>query len=168
MYNVRGDLQEEVMKSLACRIALTAVTVSLLLLFYSYNGQRVVAQNHTPVTITRLYTGDDGLSHVEQVEVKFSPVAGAPPAVGQSDPVKTTNSYVVRLAPGFFESWHNADKRRYVVTLSGRAEIEVAGGQRFLAEPGKIVLAEDLSGKGHTFRVVGTEDWVAVFVEFAE
>jgi hypothetical protein len=108
------------------------------------------------------------LSHVEQVEVKFSPVAGAPPAVGQSDPVKTTNSYVVRLAPGFFESWHNADKRRYVVTLSGRAEIEVAGGQRFLAEPGKIVLAEDLSGKGHTFRVVGTEDWVAVFVEFAE
>jgi len=157
------------MRPIACRMALSAVTISLLLLFYSYRGQRiVVAQNRTPVTITRLYTGDDGLSHVEQVEVKFSPVAGAPPAVGQSDPVKTTSSYVVRLAPGFFESWHNADKRRYVVTLSGRAEIEVAGGQKFLAERGKIVQAEDLIGKGHTFRVVGTEDWVAVFVEFAE
>jgi hypothetical protein len=157
------------MRSIACRLGLTAATISLLLLFYSYNGQRiVVAQNHTPVTITRLYTGDDGLSHVEEVEVKFSTVAGAPPAVGQSDPVKTTSSYVVRLAPGFFESWHNADKRRYVVTISGRAEIEVAAGQKFSAERGKIVLAEDLTGKGHTFRVVGTEDWVAIFVEFAE
>lgn len=157
------------MRSIACRLALTVVRISLLLLFYSYSGQRiVVAQNHSPVTITRLYTGDDGLSHVEQVEVKFSPVAGAPPAVGQSDPVKTASSYVVRLAPGFFESWHNADKRRYVLTLSGRAEIEVAGGQKFIAERGKIVLAEDLTGKGHTFRVLGTEDWVAVFVEFAE
>jgi hypothetical protein len=157
------------MRSLATRLALTAVTISLLILFYSNNGQRIVgAQDHTPVTITRLHTRDDGLSHVEQIEVKFSPVAGAPPSVGQSDPVKTASSYVVRLAPGFFESWHNADKRRYVVTLSGRAEIEVAGGQKFVAEPGEIVLAEDLTGKGHTFRVVGTEDWVAVFVEFAE
>ena len=53
-----------------------------------------------------------------------------------------------------------------MVTISGRPEIEVAGGEQFLAEPGKIGLAEDFSGKGHTFRVVGTEDWVAVFVEF--
>jgi hypothetical protein len=157
------------MRSGVARLALAAVTISLLLLFYCHRGPNiVVAENHTPVTITRLYAGDDGLSHVEQVEVKFSPVAGAPPTVGQSDPVKTTSSYLVRLAPGFFESWHNADKRRYVVTISGRAEIEVAGGQKFLAEPGKIALAEDLSGKGHTFRVVGSEDWVAVFVEFVQ
>ena len=155
------------MRSVVARLALAAVTISLPLLFYWHRGQNiVVAENHTPVKITRLYAGDDGLSHVEQVEVKFAPVAGAPPTVGQSDPVKTTSSYLVRLAPGFFESWHNADKRRSVVTISGRAEIEVAGGQKFLAEPGKIGLAEDLSGKGHTFRVVGSEDWVAVFVEF--
>src|SRR5580658_4478856 len=143
------------MRSVVARLALAAVTISLLLLFYWHRGQNmVVAENHTPVTITRLYAGDNGLSHVERVEVKFSPVAGAP-TVGQSDPVKTTSSYVGRLAPGFFESWHNADRRRYVVTISGRAEIEVAGGQKFLAEPRKIGLAEDLSGKGHTFRVVG-------------
>jgi hypothetical protein len=114
------------MRSVVARLALAAVTISLLLLFYWHRGQNIVAENHTPVTITRLYAGDDGLSHVEQVEVKFSPVAGAPPTVGQSDPVKTKSSYVVRLAPGFFESLHNADKHRYVVTISGRAEIEVA------------------------------------------
>jgi len=109
------------MRSLVARLAMVAVTISLLLLFYSHRGQSiVVAQNHAPVAITRLYKGEDGLSHVEQVEVKFSPLAGAPATVGQSDPVKTTSPYVVRLAPGFFESWHNADKRRYVVTVSGQ------------------------------------------------
>jgi hypothetical protein len=74
---------------------------------------------------------------------------------------------VVRLAPGFFQDWHNADKRRYVIPISGRAEIETAGGQKVLLEPGQIGLAEDLTGKGHTFRVVGADDWVALFVDFA-
>jgi hypothetical protein len=27
------------------------------------------------------------------------------------------------------------------------------------------VLAEDLTGKGHTFRVLGESDWVALFVD---
>ena len=74
-------------------------------------------------------------------------------------------SYIVRLTPGFFADWHNADVPRYVVTISGRAEVEVAGGQRFEARPGEIVLAEDLTGKGHTFRVLGNADWVALFVD---
>jgi len=82
-----------------------------------------------PITITRLYTGTDGMSHVEQIEVKFSPVSGAPNTVAQSEPVSAAKSYFVRLAPGFFADWHNADVRRCVVTLSGRAEGEVTGGK---------------------------------------
>jgi len=124
-----------------------------------------MAQEHVPITITRLYTGTDGMSHVEQIEVKFSPVSGAPNTVAQSEPVSPAKSYLVRLPPGFFADWHNADVRRYVVTLSGRAEVEVTGGQKFVAHPGEIVLAEDLSGKGHTFRVLGNADWVAFFVD---
>jgi hypothetical protein len=37
-----------------------------------------------------------------------------------------------------------------------------------LVEPGSILIAEDLTGKGHTFRVVGDKDWAAVFIELAE
>jgi hypothetical protein len=111
-----------------------------------------------------MYTGADGLSHVEQVNVKFSPVAGAPPTNEQSESVKVASSYIVRVAPGVVEGWHNADARRYVVPISERAEVEVAGGQKFSAEPGRIYIAEDLTGKGHTFRVVGGDDWVALFV----
>jgi quercetin dioxygenase-like cupin family protein len=74
-------------------------------------------------------------------------------------------SYVVRIAPGFFEDWHNADVRRYVITIRGRSEVEVAGGQKLIAQPGQVVLAEDLTGKGHTFRILGDSDWVALFVD---
>lgn len=110
----------------------------------------------------------DGLSHVEQVNVNFSPVDGAPPTVEHSKSVKVSSSYIVRLATGFFQSWHNADARRYVIPISGLAEVEVAGGEKISVQPGRIYLAEDLTGKGHTFRVVSADDWVALFVEFAQ
>jgi hypothetical protein len=147
------------------------VLVSLALMFIV--GTRIApghvaeAQQHTATAVTHLYTGADGQSHVEQLTVKFSPVPGAPVPEEESEHAKTATSYLVRLAPGFFQSWHNADKRRYVVTISGKAEIEVAGSQKFILGPGQIALAEDLTGKGHTFRVEGSQDWVALFVDLA-
>jgi hypothetical protein len=116
--------------------------------------------------ITRLFTGNDGLSHVEQVEVKFSPLAKLP-QFELSEQIKTDSSFVVRVPPGYFHDWHKADVRRYVIPISGRAEIEVSGGGKVPVEPGRICIAEDLTGKGHTFRVVGDQDWVGVFVDFA-
>jgi quercetin dioxygenase-like cupin family protein len=137
----------------------------MLALIFGTAGM-VVAQKPEAVTLTRLYTGADGLSHFEPMELKFAPVPGAPNTLAQSEAVPTKKSYIVRIQPGFFEDWHNADVRRYVITISGRSEVEVAGGQKFVVQPGQVVLAEDLTGKGHTFRVLGTSDWVALFVDF--
>ncbi|HXN19894.1 MAG TPA: hypothetical protein VN875_16260 [Candidatus Binatus sp.] len=157
------------MRSMVTPVVLLALPISLLFGWYAHRSQTVVAaQERAAVKATRLYTGADGLSHVEQVDVKFFPVTGAAPTVEESEHMKTTKSYVVRLAPGFFQDWHNADVRRYVIPISGRAEIEVAAGEKLSPEPGRIYLAEDLTGKGHTFRVVGANDWVALFVDFAQ
>jgi hypothetical protein len=136
-----------------------------LAFLFSSIGRVALAQEHAPVKVTRLYTGEDGLSHFEQVSVKFSAVPDAPNTVEESEPVSMKKSYVVRIAPGFFEGWHNADVRRYVITISGRSEVEVANGQKLIAQPGQVVLAEDLTGKGHTFRVLGESDGVALFVD---
>ncbi len=133
-----------------------------------HTSRTVSAEPRAPITVARLYTGADGQTHVERVELKFDPVAGAPATLEESEHVKAATTYVVRVAPGFNESWHNPDKRRYLLPISGQAEIEVAGGQKITIGPGQLALAEDLTGKGHTFRVVGTEDWVALFVDFAE
>jgi hypothetical protein len=146
-----------------------SLSLALILAFLvTVATKRAIAQEHAPVTVTRLYTGADGMSHFERVPVKFSSVPGSPSTIAQSDEISTTKTYIERVAPGFFEDWHNADVRRYVVTISGRAEIEVAGNQKFVAQPGELVLAEDLTGKGHRFRVVGDSDWVALFLDMAK
>jgi hypothetical protein len=49
------------------------------------------------------------------------------------------------------------------VAAQGRAAVK-----EFSAEPGRIYLAEDLTGKCHSFRVVGANGWVALFVDFAQ
>ncbi|MGA8271243.1 MAG: hypothetical protein WB919_06750 [Candidatus Sulfotelmatobacter sp.] len=157
------------MRSITGRLVVFAIAGFVVLM---WRGRRVdsvvMAQQGSAVTATRLYTGDDGLTHAEQVEMKFSPVAGAPATLEESERVKPSSSYLVRTAPGYFHSWRNADVHRWVIPISGRAEIEVAGGQKLYAEPGKIIEADDLKGKGHTFPVVGNEDWVAVFVDMGQ
>lgn len=121
--------------------------------------QASLAAPQTPVTITRVYTGPDQLSHVEQVALSFSPEKF------ESDHVKASTTYVVRLRPDYFQDWHHPGHRRYVLPISGRAELEIANGEKVAVEPGHIYLAEDQTGKGHTFRVVGGTEWVAVFVD---
>lgn len=61
-----------------------------------------------------------------------------------------------------------APRRQYVVTLSGRGEVELADGKKIPLEPGHILLAEDLTGKGHISRGLGTEDRISLFIHLAE
>jgi hypothetical protein len=148
------------------RVALTAIVLSIIPLWYGHRHRVLVsAEQHRPLMATRIYAGADGLTHVEEVNLQMGSVAGAPASVEESPAVMGAKSYVVRLAPGFTESWHNEEARRYVIPVSGSAEVEVSGGQKVSVEPGRIYLAEDLTGKGHTFRVTGHEDWVAMFVD---
>ena len=59
--------------------------------------------------------------------------------------------------PGHFVDWHNAPRRQYVITLEGEMEIGLGDGTVHRFGPGHVTLAEDLTGKGHTTRVVGTK-----------
>jgi hypothetical protein len=131
----------------------------------------LAAEQGAPVLVTRLYTGSDGLTHIDEVKVKmnsapeFTSETGSKGITELSDPARATQAFIVRANPDFFETWHRADVRRYVVTLSGRAEIDGSDGQKAYAEPGRIFLAEDLTGKGHTVRVVSKAPWVSLFVD---
>ena len=57
-----------------------------------------------------------------------SPVLGRE----QSETVKVASSYFARLPPRFFQDWHAAAKRRYLITLSSRGEVELMVEKRFL------------------------------------
>jgi hypothetical protein len=124
----------------------------------------VMAQTHKPMFITRLYTGSDNQTHAEEVELKFT--GGASNDNSQLMPV--TSAAIYRSAPGRFVDWHTGPRRQYVITLSGNAELEVAGGKKIPVGPGHIELIEDTTGKGHVTRVTGTEDRVTLFLTLAD
>ena len=122
------------------------------------------AQAHKPVFMTRLYTGPDNQTHAEEVEVKFSAGTG-----NEGFKMMPVTAAELRRAPGGnFSDWHVGPRRQYVITLSGRGEIEVAGGKKIAIEPGHINLIEDLTGKGHITKVVGSEDRVTLQLPIAD
>jgi len=108
--------------------------------------------------IVRLYTGADNQSHFEAIEARFTGVGIA------TTEIQNASSVVFRSAPvGHVIDWHPAPRRQYVVSLSGRWEIECSDGVR-LFKAGDVMLAEDLTGKGHISRVVGNEPHVFMTV----
>ena len=83
-----------------------------------------VAQRRAPVKATRLFTGPDGQTHAEEIEMKLSPSGTS----GELSPTINVNGLQFRrTAPNYFVDWHTAPRRQYVVTLSGKGEIELAG-----------------------------------------
>jgi hypothetical protein len=153
------------------RWTIAFVLMGLIFLLGRTQGERsvVAAQTRKAVTMTRLYTGPDGQTHAEEVEAKFVAAAtstGTPTEIGKM--MAITGAELHRSAPGSVNEWHPAPRRQYVITLSGRGEIELAGGQKIALEPGHIEFAEDLTGKGHITRVVGSEDRVTLQLPLAD
>lgn len=144
-----------------------AVAIGCLIVIWSEH--RVNAQGPKPVSVTRLYTGPDGQSHSEQIEVSLLP-SGAVAGTYQSS-VAATKVAFLRCPPGWVNDLHTAGGvggRQYVMTISGKGEVELPDGTKIPVTPGRIVLGEDLTGKGHITRTVGNEDWVSVHVYLAD
>ena len=114
-----------------------------------------------PVKIHRFFTGPDGLTHAEEIEVKFDMGDGGN---GLYKFLSNSGAVLRRSPPGRVNDWHTASRRQYIITLSGRAELELSGGQTLKVGPGDIELAEDTTGKGHITRTVGTEDRISIAI----
>ncbi len=131
--------------------------------FPAQSAQNATAQTGKPVKITRLYTGPDGQTHAQEIEVKFGP--------GGTDAFKLAagaGAEVRRAPPGRVADWHTAPRRQYVITLSGHGEVELIDGTKIPLGPGSIDLAEDLTGKGHITRVIGNEDRVTIAIPVSD
>ena len=55
----------------------------------------------------------------------------------------------------------------FVITLSGEVEIGLGDGTIHRFGPGHVNLAEDLTGQGHTTRVVGDQPRVTAVIPLA-
>jgi quercetin dioxygenase-like cupin family protein len=120
-------------------------------------------------TIVRVYTGDDGRSHLEDVSLSLQPFVDTEGAYGEGTPLEQTTGITFRVAPpGYVLNWHCAPRRQYTITLSGEAEIEVGDGTIRRIGPGGVILAEDLTGQGHITRVVGDQPRLSAVVPLAD
>ena len=109
-------------------------------------------------SFVRLYTGEDGQSHFEDMNPPFIPFVDTEGASGEGTTLEAVSGVTFRIGPPGYElRWHNAPRRQYVITLAGRSEIEISGGTVRQFGAGDVLLAEDLTGEGHITRVVGDE-----------
>ncbi len=111
--------------------------------------------------IDRIYTGEQGDSFFDNVEINLSSAGeiGALSEPWQADRV------IFRTNEGDYNyDWHNAPARQLVVMLEGGVEIEVSSGEKRIFHPGDILLVEDLTGKGHRARALGGQPRKSMFV----
>lgn len=112
--------------------------------------------------ITRIYTGDDGESHFEDIEV---PLRDLGSGIGAISKLQDATGVVFRETAGDYDfDFHNAPRRQYVVNLDASVEIEVGDGSRRVLGPGSILLAEDTTGRGHRSRSVDGKPRRSLFV----
>ena len=111
--------------------------------------------------ITRLYTGKDNQSHFDEVEITLE---SRGPLGFFTDPTVVKAFFFREVPADYRYTWHNVVCREYVITLEGRAEIEVGSGEKRRFGKGAVLLAEDISGQGHKTRVIGKKTWRQVFI----
>jgi len=117
----------------------------------------------------RVYSGADGQSHIAELPLALEPFRDVEGAHGHGTALQPARGIAFRVAPpGYVLDWHCAPRRQYSISLSGAAEIEVGDGTIARIEAGDVVLAEDLTGRGHVTRVVGIEPRVYAIVPLSD
>ena len=101
------------------------------------------------IKVIHLYTGSDGESHFEDIEMPFS----ISRRMGrQTETIKATGIHFIELDSDTVYDWHNASRRQFLIAIEGENEIETSDGTRRTLKPGDIFWAEDTTGKGHVTR----------------
>ncbi len=110
--------------------------------------------------IVRVFSGDDGESHFE--EVSPEEMARIANRLGSGD------IQLNRRPSPSFSDYHTAPRRQYVVGLEGTSEFEVSDGSKVQLGVGDILVAEDLTGHGHIARNLGEGVRISLAIPLAD
>jgi AraC-like ligand binding domain len=113
------------------------------------------------IRCVRIWTGDDRNSHFEEGVIDLEPGQRGDMLSGKM--ATTTISFEETASGGAF-AWHDAPVRQLVITLSGTLDFQTRGGKHFLIHPGDILLAEDTTGGGHSWRLTDDQPWRRAYI----
>ena len=99
--------------------------------------------------VVRLYSDENGDSRFEDVEIPLNP-AGTIGAL--SSPQPAGEILFREVEPSYDYDFHTAPQRQYIILLDGSIEIETSLGEKRQLHAGDVLLAEDVTGKGHKTR----------------
>jgi hypothetical protein len=108
----------------------------------------------------RLYTGPDGLSYFEDIEV---PMEDRGSGTELSSLIPARGMILRRNSADYHLDFHTAPRKQFIVNLTGTVEIVASGGETRRFGPGSIMLAEDTTGKGHISKAL-TDERLSIFV----
>jgi hypothetical protein len=103
------------------------------------------------VTMYHLYSASDGLTHIEEMKV--------PPTKSVSDLLTYYDHKVQKFVIGYWpdgkvEDFHYAGHKNMLIYLQGTQILTTGDGKEYPLKAGMVAIAEDWTGKGHTFRCV--------------
>jgi quercetin dioxygenase-like cupin family protein len=117
------------------------------------------------IRCVRMWTGEDGNSLFEEGWIDLAEgVRGD--FVGE--PVSVTELSFRETGAGGSWAWHQDPAPRFVITLSGTLEFQTKSGATFIIRPGDILLAQDNTGTGHKWKLIGDDPWVRAYVVYAD
>lgn len=102
--------------------------------------------------VTRIYTGNDGQSHFEPLDIPVS----RSDIGGMTGPIPASTVFFRDTGDGgpALMDFHVAPRRQFVIQLAGRVEIECGDGTKQQFGVGDILLADDTTGQGHISREI--------------
>ena len=101
--------------------------------------------------VTRIYSGDDGESHFEDIEIPLRDLG----EIGKLSALVNATGMIFRETDGTYDyDFHCAPRRQYVINLDAPVEVEIGDGTKRVIAGGEILLAEDTTGRGHRSRAV--------------
>ena len=59
---------------------------------------------------------------------------------------------------------HTAPREQFVVTLKGKLEFTTSEGNSFIIEPGIILIAKDIEGEGHSWKLIEGDKWERIYI----
>ena len=146
------------LRNFAKSVALTALGLSSVIV--------MIAEEQPRLRYAVIYSDSDGRTHFREEFFPLQKTQSADPKtlVLQTPFVDAQKLGFLTIPRGYSSEWHPAPGKRFIIVLSGRAEIEVGSGERRKVGPGDVVLVTDVQGRGHITRVLSKQDVVAAWV----
>jgi hypothetical protein len=113
------------------------------------------------IRCVRIWTGPDGHSHFEEGRIDLGDGARGD-LLSVALPAASISWRETHSGGGFAP--HHAPTRQFVLTLSGTLEFRTASGATFTIGAGDLLLAEDTTGSGHSWRLTNDQPWRRAYV----